>query len=73
MSYISNVLELASEVENLRQYHEKVWFDTNRRSDWGYVEMLYLDLRDELQRLARHMAHDKNFRKNLAFHVFKAD
>lgn len=73
MSYISHVLELASEVENLRQYHEKVWFDTNRRSDWGYVEMLYLDLRDELQRLARHMAHDKNFRKNLAFHVFKAD
>lgn len=73
MSYISNVLELACEVEVLRQYHEKVWFDTNRRSDWGYVNMLYLDLRDELQRLARHMAHDKDFGKNLGFHVFNAN
>lgn len=73
MGYISSVLELASELECIRQYHEKVWFDTNRRSDWGYVNMLYLDLKDELQRLARHMAHDKDFRKNLAFHVFKAE
>lgn len=61
MGYISTVLDLASELETIRTYHEKVWFDTNRRSDWGYVDMLYLDLRDELLRLSRHLANDKDF------------
>lgn len=64
MGYISTVLDLASELETVRHYHEKVWFDTNRRSDWGYVDMLYLDLRDELLRLARHLANDKDFYKH---------
>ncbi|MEG0318867.1 MAG: glycoside hydrolase family 20 zincin-like fold domain-containing protein, partial [Niameybacter sp.] len=70
-AYISDILALACELETVRHYHEKVWFDTNRLSDWNYVDMLYLDLRDELTRLARHMANDKNFNKNLAFHVFQ--
>lgn len=70
-AYITDILELAAELETVRQYHEKVWFDTNRLSDWNYVDMLYLDLKDELTRLARHMANDKDFNKNLAHHVFQ--
>nr|WP_307993170.1 family 20 glycosylhydrolase [uncultured Niameybacter sp.] len=70
-AYISDILALAGELETIRCYHQKVWFDTNRLSDWNYVDMLYLDLRDELARLARHMDSDKNFNSNLGFHVFQ--
>ncbi|MGL4737278.1 MAG: hypothetical protein ACRCW2_07445, partial [Cellulosilyticaceae bacterium] len=61
MKYITPVRTLANDLAVIRHYHEKVWFDTNRRSDWTYVEMLYLDLEADLLRLARHCANDKDF------------
>ncbi|MPQ43481.1 family 20 glycosylhydrolase [Clostridium tarantellae] len=60
MTYINKVLYLASEIEKLRLYHEKVWFASNRKADWGYVDTLYHDLRDEFYSLARRF---KNFKK----------
>lgn len=61
MSYTNKVLYLAGEVEKLRNYHEKIWFATNRRSDWGYVDTLYQDLREQLYSFERRLKNFKRF------------
>lgn len=52
-SYSEKALTLAGRVPIIKELHRRLWFDTNRRSEWEICAARYDDLHDELRMFAR--------------------
>lgn len=55
LPYSENAFRLANEVELIKELHRKLWFATNRNSEWALCECVYDNLRDKLNILGRNL------------------
>lgn len=56
---VEAIEELAMEIKNLHEIHKKLWFKTNRYSEWGLLDAMYIDLEESLKSLARYCRYSK--------------
>ncbi len=63
--YSNAALELASELLIIKELHRKLWFATNRNSEWEICAARYDDQYDQLRMFARNVKLRKMFSKNL--------
>jgi hypothetical protein len=60
-SYYDVLKGLASELLQIKELHRKLWFCTNRKSDWDLCECRYDDLYDQLNIFARNVIQRKMY------------
>lgn len=65
ISYSSVALDLASDLIKIKELHRKLWFATNRNSEWELCECRYDDQYDQLRMFARNVKLRKQFISNL--------
>lgn len=61
--YADGVLKLAGDLLPVKELHQKLWFKTNRTSEWPICEARYDDLYDQLRILARNLRLRRYFGK----------
>lgn len=59
--YSENAFKLANELKFIKELHRKLWFATNRNSEWTLCECAYDDLYDRLNILGRNLKHRRMF------------
>jgi len=65
LKYAEKTIYFSEQIEQIRKYHKKIWFETNRYSEWDYVDMLYKNLRDSFNMYTRWLCTFKMNRKRL--------
>lgn len=63
--YSTVALDLAAELLTVKELHRKLWFATNRNSEWELCECRYDDQYDQLRMFARNVKLRKIFFQNL--------
>ena len=48
-------MELAGRLPIIKELHQKLWFETNRNSEWEMCATRYDDLTDQLRMFARNV------------------
>ena len=59
--YAEKALALAGDLLVVKELHRKLWFDTNRGSEWELCALRYDDLYDRLRMFARNCRNRKMF------------
>lgn len=55
LPFADHALALAGQLLAVKELHRKLWFDTNRHSDWEICAARYDDLYDQLRMFARNV------------------
>ncbi|MCM0647457.1 beta-N-acetylhexosaminidase [Clostridium swellfunianum] len=64
LSQIDSLKKLSCCTKELREKHKEFWHKSNRKSEWGYVEDMYMDLEESYNSLIRYCRHSKRLLEN---------